>query len=132
MIRTANPCWGFDDVFRNDPESVSRIHRLLTNAVASLLRTALDHSDAARIQWQRAIQKYCERWAQGDLDGVVPVLTELLAWLRAEGIDPARNADVIALQNDPCVVRIRSRIPAFDYEPNFLDVFRRLAAAIGR
>ncbi|MCW2651574.1 MAG: hypothetical protein JWR32_2550 [Mycobacterium sp.] len=124
--------WGLDEVLRNNPESAGRLRCLMTTAIASMLRAALNHSDAARIQWQRVAQKYRERWAQGDLDGIVPVLADLVLWLRSAGIDPARNADVVALLNDPCVARARSRMPTVEYDPNFLDMFRRLAVAIGR
>jgi hypothetical protein len=124
--------WGFDEVLRNNPESAGRVRGLMTTAIASMLRTALNHSDEARIHWQRVAQNYRERWAQGDIDGIVPVLSDLVSWLRSAGMDPARNADVAALLNDPCVARIRNRMPAIEYDPNFLDMFRRLADAIGR
>jgi len=124
--------WAVDEVLRNNPESAGRLRRLMTNAIASMLRAALNHSDEARIHWQRVAQKYRERWAQGDLDGIAPVLTDLVSWLRSAGMDPTRNADVAALLNDPCVARIRSRMPAVGYDPNLLDMFRRLADAIAR
>ena len=122
--------WGLEDVLRDDPESVGRIRGLMTNAVASMLRAALGHSDAARMHWQGVAQNYRERWAQGDLDGIVPVLSDLVSWLRSAGMDPARNADVAALLNDPCVARIRRRMPAIEYDPNFLYMLRRLADAV--
>ncbi len=125
--------WGrLEEVLRTNPESAGRLRGLMTTAVASMLRTALNHSDVARIQWPRVSQNYRERWAQGDLDGIVPVLSELVSWLRSAGMDPIRNADVAALLNDPCVARIRNRLPAIEYDPNLLDVFRRLADAVGR
>jgi hypothetical protein len=124
--------WGLDEVLRNNPESAGRLRGLMTDVVASMLRAALNHSDAARIHWQRVAQNYRERWAQGDLDAIVPVLSDLVSWLRSAGIDPARNAEVAALLNDPCVAGIRTRMPGVEYDPNFLDMFRRLAVAIGR
>ena|SRR5271157_1678450 len=124
--------WGLDETLRDNPESAGRLRGLMTKAVASMLRAALNHSDAARIHWQRVAQNHRERWAQGDLDGIVPVLSDLVSWLRSAGMDPARNADVAALLNDPCVARIRKRMPAIEYDPNFLYMFRRLADAVRR
>ena len=124
--------WILDEVLRENPESAGRLRGLMTKAVASMLRAALNHSDAARIHWQRVAQNYRDRWAQGDLDGIVPVLSDLVSWLRSAGIDPAKNADVAALLNDPCVARIRKWMPAIEYDPNFLYMFRRLADAVRR
>jgi hypothetical protein len=95
----------------DDPESAARLRGKLTDAIASMLRLGINHSDAARIQWQGAAQKYRERWAQGDLDGIAPVLSDLVAWLRRNGIDPSRNAEVRALFNDPVFTNLRGRIP---------------------
>jgi hypothetical protein len=124
--------WALDDLLRDNPESAGRLRGLMTKAVASMLRAALGHSDAARIHWQQVAQNYRERWAQGDLDGIVPVLSDLVSWLRSAGMDPARNADVAALLNDPCVAAMRNRLPAIEYDPNFLYMFRRLADAVTR
>jgi hypothetical protein len=110
-----------------DPESAARLRGLLTSAIAGLLRASFNHSDAARLQWQTATQKYRERWAQGDLDGILPVLSELVGWLRETGIDPASNAELVALFNDSDFRRLCGRIPSLDANPNLLDVFRRLA-----
>jgi hypothetical protein len=95
-----------------------------------MLRLGINHSDAARIQWQGAAQKYRERWAQGDIDAIAPVLSDLVAWLRRKGIDPSRNAEVIALFNDPAFARnIQSRIPAVNGHSRLLETFRQLAGA---
>ena len=116
------------NVTQIDPDSAARLRRLLTSAISSMLRAYLDHSDAARIQWQTASRKYRERWAQGDLDAVVPIMSDLLAWLRRAGIDPFRDPDVLALCNDPAVKRIRGRAQPVD----LLDTFRRVAGAVRR
>jgi hypothetical protein len=115
-------------VIQIDPDSAARLRRLLTRAISSMLRASLDHSDAARIQWQTASQKYRERWAQGDLDAVVPIMSDLLAWLRRAGIDPFRDPEVAALCNDPAVKRIRGLAQPID----LLDTFRQVAGAVGR
>ena len=60
---------------------------MLAGAVAGMMRAGFNHSEAARIHCQMSAQKYRERWAQGDLDGVVPVLSDLVNWLRSAGID---------------------------------------------
>lgn len=124
--------WGLDEILRDNPEFAGRLRGLMTNAIASMLRAALNHSEVARMHWQRVAQKHRERWAQGDLDGIGPLLSELVSWFRSAGLDPARNADVAALLNDPCVAMIRSRMPTIEYDPNFLHMFRRLTDAIGR
>jgi hypothetical protein len=113
----------------DDPDCAARLRTKLANAVASMLRMGINHSDAARIQWQGAAQKYRDRWAQGDLDGIAPVLTDLVAWLRRTGIDPSLNADVIALFNDPVFANFPSRIPGIDGHSRLLETFRQLAGA---
>jgi hypothetical protein len=115
-----------------DPDSAVRLRRLLSNAITSMLRTVLDHSDAARVQWQTASRKYRERWAQGELDAVTPVLSDLLAWLRRAGIDPAGHPDIVALSNDPAVKRIRGRTHAVENDKSLLEMFRQVASAIAR
>jgi hypothetical protein len=71
------------------------------------------------------------RWAEGDLDSIVPVLPDLVGWLRSAGIDSAGVPDVVVLINDPSLRRIRSRVARVDWDPGLLDMFRRLASAIG-
>ena len=113
----------------DDPECAARLRGKMSNAIASMLRLGINHSDAARMQWQGAAQKYRERWAQGDLDAVAPVLSDLVAWLRRTGIDPSRNAEVKALFNDPVFANGWSRIPAIDGHSRLLETFRQLAGA---
>jgi hypothetical protein len=113
----------------DDPECAARLRGKLTDAFTSMLRLGINHSDAARIQWQGAAQKYRERWAQGDLDGIAPVLSELVTWLRRNGIDPLRNAEVKALFDDPVFANVRDRIPHGHGHSKLLEMFRQLAAA---
>jgi hypothetical protein len=111
----------------DDPDCAERLRGKLANAIASVLRLGINHSDEARIRWQGAAQKYRERWAQGDLDAIGPVLADLVAWLRRMGIDPSRNAEVSALFDDPVVAHFHSRISALDAHSRFLETFRQLA-----
>ena len=113
----------------DDPECAARLRGKMCNAIASMLRLGINHSDAARMEWQGAAQKYRERWAQGDLDAIAPVLSDLVAWLRRTGIDPSRNAEVKALFNDPVFANFPSRIPAIDGYSRLLETFRQLAGA---
>jgi hypothetical protein len=113
----------------DDPDCAARLRPKLANAIASMLRVGINHSDAARIQWQGAAHKYRERWAQGDLDAIAPVLSDLVAWLRRTGIDPSRNAEVIALFNDPVFANFPSRIPGIEGQSRLLETFRQLARA---
>jgi hypothetical protein len=116
----------------DDPECAARLRGKLTDAITSMLRLGINHSDAARIQWQGAAQKYRERWAQGDLDGIAPVLSDLVAWLRRNGIDPTRNAEVRALFNDPVFANLRGRIPHGFRDSKLLEMFRQLAGTSDR
>ena len=50
--------WGLDETCGDNPESAGRLRGLMTKAVASMLRAALNHSDAARIHWQRVAQNH--------------------------------------------------------------------------
>lgn len=113
----------------DDPDCTARLRGKLVNAISSMMRIGINHSDVARMQWQGVAQKYRDRWAQGDVDGILPVLSELLIWMRQTNIDLSRNSDVVALFNDPGFRNLRSRIPAINRDPKMLDMFRRFAAA---
>jgi len=113
----------------DDPDCAARLRVKLASAIASMMRLGINHSDVARMQWQGVAQKYRDRWAQGDVDGILPVLSDLLIWVRQSNIDLSRNSDVIALFNDPAFRSLRSRIPAINRDPNMLDMFRRRAGA---
>jgi len=110
-------------VANEDPDCAARLRAMLTNAISSMFREGFNHSDAMRIRWQNATEKYRERWAQGDLEGILPVLSDLLGWLREAGVDMTRNADVIALLDDPSFRKVRSR------ETKLLNVFRQFAGS---
>ena len=111
----------------DDPDCAARLRGKLANATASVLRLGINHSDAARIQWQNVAHKYRERWAQGDLDGIAPVLSDLVAWLRRAGIDPSSTAEVKALLNDPIFANLRGRIPPINANAKLLELFGQLA-----
>lgn len=113
-----------------EQDSVERVRGLLSAATTSILRACFKHNDAARVQWQTTAAKYRERWAQGDFDGVAPVLADVMKWLRAAEIDPFRNPEVRALLNDPFVVKVRGRVPTVELD--FVAVFRQIASAIRR
>jgi hypothetical protein len=113
----------------DDSDCAARLRAKLANAIASMMRLGINHSDAARMQWQGVAQKYRDRWAQGDVDGILPVLSDLLIWMKQSNIDLSRNSDVVALFNDPGFRSLRSRIPAINRDPKMLDMFRRLAGA---
>ena len=119
---------GNTGIATDDDENTNHLRGLLSGAIASMVRTCLNHSDDARIQWQGAAQKYRERWAQGDLDAIAPVLADLLAWLRRSGIDPMLNAEVRALFNDPIFTNISRRIPSgSEAHSKLVEMFRQLA-----
>lgn len=113
-----------------DPQSAVRLRKLLATAIASMLRAGLAHSEETRSYWQTLARKYRESWAEGDLDGVAPVLPELLRALVSAGIDPSRNVDVRALVNDPAVRLLRGKIPLIDGDGNLLNVFGQLTRVV--
>ncbi|MGE5697370.1 MAG: hypothetical protein ACM4D3_19700 [Candidatus Sericytochromatia bacterium] len=113
----------------DDPDCAVRLRGKLSNAIASMMRLGINHSDVARMQWQGVAQKYRDRWAQGDVDAILPVLSDLLIWVRQSNIDLSRNSDVIALFNDPGFRTLRNRIPALTRDPKMFDMFRRRAGA---
>jgi hypothetical protein len=118
-----------DEISITDDESANRLRQLLSSAIASMLRTCIDHSDAARIHWQMVTAKHRERWAQGDLDGIIPVLSDLLPWIREAGIDLSANTDVTALCKDPSFERVRNWFRTSGCDPKVFDLFRQLAGA---
>lgn len=117
---------------RGGPDCVAGLNGKLANAIASMLRLGINHSDAARIQWQGAARNYCERWAQGDLDAIAPVLSDLVAWLQRMGIDPLRNAEVRTLLSDPVFESTDDRIPSAREHSELLQTFGQLVGARGK
>ena len=106
---TCNAEWvdEFDDIIANDVECAQRLHGLVSNVISGMVRACVTHSDITRLQWQSIAGKYRDRWAQGDLDGIMPVMGELVTWLRNAGVDPVRIAGLTELINDPGVVQVR-------------------------
>jgi len=116
----------FDDILAGDAEYAERLQSMVSKVVAGMVRACVTHSDFTRLQWQSIADKYRERWAQGDLDGVMPVMGELVSWLRSAGIEPVRVAGLTELLNDPGLARVR-RIVVIDWDTNLVDVLRTVA-----
>jgi hypothetical protein len=57
-------------------------------------------------------------------------MADLVSWLQLSGLDPADNADVIALFDDGCVWTILNDVPAMDCDPQFTDLLRNTARTI--
>jgi hypothetical protein len=115
-----------DDILTGDAEYAERLHSMVSKVVAGMVRACVTHSDFTRLQWQSVADKYRERWAQGDLDGIMPVMGELVSWLRSAGIEPVRVAGLTELLNDPGLARVR-RIVVIDWDTNLVDVLRTVA-----
>ena len=116
----------FDDILAGDAEYAERLHSLVSKVIAGMVRACVTHSDITRLQWQSVADKYRERWAQGDLDGIMPVMGELMGWLRSAGVEPIRVAGLTELVNDPALARVR-RIVVIDWDTNLVDVLRTVA-----
>ena len=116
----------FDDILTGDAEHAERLHSLVSKVIAGMVRACVTHSDITRLQWQSVAEKYRERWAQGDLDGIMPVMGELMGWLRSAGVEPIRIAGLSELVNDPALARVR-RIVVIDWDTNLVDVLRTAA-----
>lgn len=116
----------FDDILAGDAEYAERLHSLVSKVIAGMVRACVTHSDITRLQWQSVADKYRERWAQGDLDGIMPVMGELMGWLRSAGVEPVRVAGLTELVNDPALARVR-RIVVIDWDTNLVDVLRTAA-----
>ena len=121
----------FDDILAGDAEYAERLHSLVAKVIAGMVRECVTHSDITRLQWQSVADKYRERWAQGDLDGIMPVMGELVSWLRSAGVEPVRVAGLTELVNDPCLTRVR-RIVVIDWDTNLVDVLRAVAGAVAQ
>ena len=121
----------FDDMLAGDAEDAERLHSLAAKVIAGMVRACVTHSDITRLQWQSVADKYRERWAQGDLDGIMPVMGELVSWLRNAGVEPIRVAGLTELINDPALARVR-RVVAIDWDTNLVDVLRSVAGAAGQ
>ena len=96
-----------------------------------MVRACVTHSDLTRLQWQSVADKYRDRWAQGDLDGIMPVMGELVSWLRSAGVEPVRVAGLTELINDPDLARVR-RLAVIDWDTNIVDVLRTVVHAVVR
>jgi hypothetical protein len=121
-----------DQIPTTNDDYANRLRGLLSSAIASMLRNCIDHSDAARIHWQMVAQKHRECWAQGDLDGLIPILSDLLPWIREAGIDLSANSDVAALYKDPSFEKVRNVFRANGCDPKIFDMFRQLAGGVDR
>jgi hypothetical protein len=121
----------FDDILAADAEYAERLHSLASKVIAGMVRACVAHSDITRLQWQSVADKYRERWAQGDLDGIMPVMGELVSWLRRAGVEPVRVAGLTELINDPGLARLR-RIVVIDWDTNLVDVLRTVAGAVAQ
>lgn len=115
-----------DDILASDAEDAERLHSLVSKVIAGMVRACVTHSDITRLQWQSVADKYRERWAQGDLDGIMPVMGELMGWLRSAGVEPIRVSGLSELINDPALARVR-RIVVIDWDTNLVDVLRTVA-----
>ena len=116
----------FDDILAGDAEYAERLHSLVSKVIAGMVRACVTHSDITRLQGHSVTEKYRERWAQGDLDGIMPVMGELMGWLRSAGVEPIRIAGLSELVNDPALARVR-RIVVIDWDTNLIDVLRTAA-----
>jgi len=121
----------FDDVLAEDAECAQRLHGLVSKVISGMIRACVTHSDLTRIQWQSVADKYRDRWAQGDLDGIMPVMSELMSWLRTAGVEPVRIAGLTELINDPGLARVRREV-VIDWDANLIDVLRTVAGAVVR
>ena len=113
----------FDDILAGDQECAERLQGLVSKVIAGMVRACVTHSDITRLQWQSVADKYRERWAQGDLDGIMPMMGELVSWLRSAGVEPVRVAGLTELVNDPALARVR-RIVVIDWDATLVDVLR--------
>ena len=121
----------FDDIIAEDAECAERLHALVSKVIAGMVRACVTHSDLTRLQWQSVADKYRDRWAQGDLDGIMPVMGELVSWLRSAGVEPVRVAGLTELINDPDLARVR-RLAVIDWDTNIVDVLRTVVHAVVR
>jgi hypothetical protein len=127
-------CWvdwvrRLNDVLNADPACANQITTLMGRAILSILRTPPGDA-ATAAQWQAAAQRYAELWSQNRLDEIVPVLIDLLAWLRSHGLDPAQNADMQALLNSDCLAKLRNAIPPLTCDPKFAGFIDSLSESI--
>lgn len=121
----------FDDILASDAEYAERLRGLVSRVIAGMVRACVTHSDLTRLQWQSIANKYRDRWAQGDLDGIVPVMGELVGWLRSAGVEPVRVGGLTELVNDPALMRVR-RIVVTEWDPGLVEVLRTVAAAVAQ
>jgi hypothetical protein len=127
-------CWvewirKLNDVLDAERDCADEITTLIGRAVASILRVPAGDAETAA-QWDFAAQRYAELWADNRLEEIVPVLIDLVAWLRSHGLDPGQNADLQALFNNDCFVRLRDKIPLLDCEPQFAGFIDSLSVSI--
>lgn len=127
-------CWvdwvrTLNDAFDADRDCADAIITLIGRAVASILRVPDGDTDTAG-QWEFAAQRYAELWADNRLDEIVPVLVDLVAWLKSHGLDPAQNADLQALLNNDCFAKLRNTIPPLNCDPQFAGFVESLSASL--
>jgi len=115
---------------QENPECPEHIRHLISRAIASVIRDGQSHSGASQTRWHKASDTYRQLWSEGNLDDIVPLMADLVSWLQLEGLDPARNADVIALFNDDCWKRLLDIAPPIECDVQFTDMLRDLAKTL--
>jgi hypothetical protein len=127
-------CWvawvrEVNKILAADQDCARAIFDLIGVALTSILRVP-DGDAETKAQWEFATQRYAELWAQNRLDEIVPVLIDLLAWLRSHSLDPAQNAALQALTNNDCFAKLRDNFPPLNCDPQFAGFIDSLSASV--
>jgi Concanavalin A-like lectin/glucanases superfamily len=128
-------CWAqwtqaLRDVLSRHLDCAIHLRDMIRRAIDSLIRDGLNHGVQTDERWHKAADSYRDHWSHGDLADIVPVLVDLVTWLRLAGLDPRHNPDVVALLDDACLKTILEEAPPPNCDPQFTNMLRDLASAL--
>ncbi|UMB69118.1 LamG domain-containing protein [Mycobacterium paraterrae] len=129
-----NDCWrqwrrALNAALSDGSECAAVVTDRIARAVAGVMHSAAASDDVAA-QWEFAAQRYAEFWQADQLDQIVPVLVDLVSYLRGAGVDPTNDADVIALIHEPCFDEIRRKLPPLDCDQKFVSMLEHLEISL--
>ncbi len=128
-------CWAewshaFGAVLHDHGDCEIQLRQLLLRAIESVIRDGLNHGDQTRDRWQLAADDYRQLWSAGNLADIVPILADLISYLQLVGLDPIKNADVIALLKYPCLKNIADQVPQMYCDDQFTDMLGNLTKTV--
>jgi hypothetical protein len=121
------------EALRRHPDCAKRLSAAAQEAIDTLRRQAAAKGPETRVRIDATAREYNRLWRDGKLDSpeMVKVLAELMAWLRAVGLDPAKSPAVAAFANSECLRTMLCEVSPPDCDAQLVALLRALARVAG-